>query len=99
MCVCVNNTLAGLPTRLWAERMENRVSISARDRFPSFPKCPDWLWGSFHGDEAAVVCSGELACTKVKNAWSYTSILTFAFMGRCLIKRTDSCIFCQYITF
>jgi len=62
----MNNTSAGLPTRLWAERMANRASISARGRFPSFPKCPDWLWGSFHGGEAAVVCSGELACTKVK---------------------------------
>jgi hypothetical protein len=79
--------------------MENRASISDRDRFPSFQKWPHRLWGPFHGGEAAVVCSRELACTKVKNAWSYTSILTFAFMGRCLITRTDSCTFYQSITF
>ena len=104
----MNNTSAGLPTRLWAERMKNRASISARGRFPSFQKCPDWLWGSFHGGEEAVVCSGELTCTKVKNSWIYTSILTFAFMVpagdevtsrqllRCIIPQAVNIVWCSW---
>jgi hypothetical protein len=39
------------------------------------------------------VCSGELACTNVTNEWSYTSTLTFAFKGRCLIKRRTVLLF------
>jgi hypothetical protein len=98
----IRDSVVGAPTGCWLNDRRVGVRVLVESRIFSFPRRPDWFWGSpisypmgsggsFRGEKRRGREADHTppAIGEVKKIWIYTSTLVYAFMAWCLISLSN----------